>query len=130
MIIGNRQITASRWPWQRRTSVGAMDLGANKIGDKYGWRGSEGLGRFGGGWNWEFGIQIGGSSMIANLIWGSVSISKLSRCKGCDEFLRKGQKRGKHPLWDYHLECVPVKLPDPPPRTHKSPADRDDKCPF
>lgn len=26
------------------------------------------MGRFGGGWNWEFGLQVGGSDLIINLL--------------------------------------------------------------
>ena len=37
------------------------------------WRSSRNLmGRFGGGWNWEVGIQVGGSTLIVNLLIASV----------------------------------------------------------
>lgn len=33
------------------------------------------MGRFGGGWNWELGLQIGSSSVIINLLVLSIRIS-------------------------------------------------------
>lgn len=35
---------------------------------------SEIFGRFGGGWNWQLGFQIGGSTIIINLLVASVRI--------------------------------------------------------
>jgi hypothetical protein len=37
-------------------------------------------GRFGGGWNWKVGIQIGGSSAIINLLVFEIRISKGRKC--------------------------------------------------
>ena len=43
---------------------------------RFKWQDSEGLGRFGGGWNIELGLQIGGSTVIINLIFCSIRIDK------------------------------------------------------
>jgi len=34
-------------------------------------------GRFGGGWNWELGFQIGGSTVIINLLVASLRINRV-----------------------------------------------------
>ena len=40
-------------------------------------RSSRGLmGRFGGGWNWKFGFQIGGSTVILNLLVANIRITR------------------------------------------------------
>ncbi len=36
------------------------------------------VGRFGGGWKYKLGIQMGGSSIIINLLYGMIRISKES----------------------------------------------------
>ena len=41
------------------------------------------FGRFGGGWNWELGFQIGSGSVIVNYLVGSMMISR--KKKGGDE---------------------------------------------
>lgn len=56
-------VTASRWPWQlKSTNIFGMHLG-----------------RFGGGWQYKFGIAIGGRTVILDLIWGSLRITFPSR---------------------------------------------------
>lgn len=35
-------------------------------------------GRFGGGWNWKLGIQIGGSTIIMSLLIAEITIWKLN----------------------------------------------------
>jgi hypothetical protein len=65
-------ITASCWPWQ----------------DGYNWKGRVGRGaplnpvgpngtsaRFGGGWRYRLGIDVGGVSIMLNLLWGMVRIT-------------------------------------------------------
>ncbi len=43
---------------------------------EYHWRSSKNLwGRFGGGWNWELGLQIGGSTIIVNCLIFSLTFS-------------------------------------------------------
>lgn len=68
MKLGRLEITASRWPWQG-----------------YGWfphksgRGpfaplNAGGARFGGGWKYKFGVAVGGSTIILDLVFGSIRI--------------------------------------------------------
>ena len=42
-------------------------------------RKSKGWGRFGGGWNWVLGIQVGSTSLIINLIILSIRISYIKK---------------------------------------------------
>lgn len=66
MIVGKYEIRAQRWPWQ----------------DGYDWKGrvncnaplNSGGARFGGGWKYALGIEIGGSSIIINLLFGMIRI--------------------------------------------------------
>ncbi|MCP1550660.1 MULTISPECIES: hypothetical protein [Methylorubrum] len=59
--VGNLIVTASRWPWQG-----------------YGWRSTGGPtaplntfgARFGGGWQYKLGIQIGGTTVLLDLLFG------------------------------------------------------------
>lgn len=73
MKIGRIEITASRWPWQG-----------------YGWRPHKngkgpkamlnpGGDRFGGGWTYKLGIDIGGRTILLNLLFGIIRISKASK---------------------------------------------------
>lgn len=41
------------------------------------WRNTEGWGRFGGGWNFKFGFQLGGTTLIFNLLFCTLSIRPL-----------------------------------------------------
>lgn len=50
------KIKAQRWPWQGPV---------NPV-----WE------RFGGGWKYKFGIDIGTNTIIINLIWGLIRISR------------------------------------------------------
>jgi hypothetical protein len=46
----------------------------------FNWRSKNNLwGRFGGGWNWKFGFQAGGSSIIFDLLICSLRITKAAR---------------------------------------------------
>lgn len=40
------------------------------------------MGRFGGGWNWELGFQIGKSDIIINLLVMSIRVHWESKCVG------------------------------------------------
>lgn len=43
---------------------------------KFEWRSKKNLwGRFGGGWNWKIGVQIGGSSLILDILTFSLRFS-------------------------------------------------------
>lgn len=77
MQIGRLRITADRWPWQRPVSW-HQQLSGN-LPRRYGWGTVPGMGRFGGGWNWNLGIQVGSSTVILNLLWGSVRINWLKK---------------------------------------------------
>ncbi len=63
MKIASLKIDARRWPWQ----------------PGYNWRGREGqmspLGRFGGGWKFCLGLEIGSRSFILNCGFGLISCS-------------------------------------------------------
>ena len=48
-------------------------LGANFI---FQWQDSNGLGRFGGGWNWEFGFRASRSTIIFNLLFCSLRVDR------------------------------------------------------
>lgn len=72
MRIGAYEIKADRWPWQgwgwfphklRRKSPGFAPLNASGA-------------RFGGGWRYKLGIQIGGSTVIIDLLFGSIRINR------------------------------------------------------
>lgn len=76
MKIGRLSITASRWPWQIRRSSGLFSCPkTEKVGAKYGWMPTGGMGRFGGGWKWSLGINVGGSTVILDLLFGSIRFS-------------------------------------------------------
>ena len=65
------KVTASSWPWQKRSphsSHGDTAL------SKWGWKPIPGMGRFGGGWHYTFGVQVGSRTVILNLIFGMVRI--------------------------------------------------------
>jgi hypothetical protein len=74
------EIKASRWPWQRRTSMAMLsDPKTEGVGQKYGWRQTDGMGRFGGGWNWALGFESGGwrdtgITIMFNLLFGMVTV--------------------------------------------------------
>jgi hypothetical protein len=49
-------------------------IGRVKFGFK--WRAAPGaLGRFGGGWNWAFGFEAGGSTVVLNLLVAMLRVS-------------------------------------------------------
>lgn len=59
------KITASRWPWQKRgTNIFGMHMG-----------------RFGGGWNYNLGFQIGSKTILLNLLFGMICISLFEKDK-------------------------------------------------
>jgi len=45
------------------------------------WRRGEFWGRFGGGWNWKFGFQIGGTCLILNLLFCSLRFEIMEQRK-------------------------------------------------
>lgn len=64
----------SRCPRHYKTSSAILDVGGLPVGEKWGWSNSKlgGMGRFGGGWKWKLGIEMGGTSLIFDWIWGGV----------------------------------------------------------
>jgi hypothetical protein len=64
------QINASRWPWQE---IGQYIVFCP---DKthFGWRGFGSVGRFGGGWKFKLGIEVGAHSFDINCGIGIISI--------------------------------------------------------
>lgn len=69
------KITADRWPWMVKSRDGILGTPGFKA-VKYGWGKTPGwAGRFGGGWQYKFGIAVGDSTVILDLIWGSIRIS-------------------------------------------------------
>lgn len=108
--IINREITADRWPWQVRKSSALLSTPDEAKGMKYGWKSTKGMGRFGGGWNWELGVSIGHAYVILSLLYGMVRISKPARCGDCGKPILHGQKthpwKSSHGVKRFHLECV------------------------
>jgi hypothetical protein len=59
-LLGFR-VRPQRWPWQK----------GGRRQDITGWQ------RFGGGWKYKFGVDVGGTSIIINLIWGMIRIDRV-----------------------------------------------------
>lgn len=68
MKIGKLEIKATRWPWQESGNPRNLKAWLNPSGS-----------RFGGGWNYKLGIDIGGSTVILNLLFGIVRINWCSK---------------------------------------------------
>ena len=70
MKLGKYEVKASRFPWQgygwfpHRNGKGPKAM-FNQSGA-----------RFGGGWRWKFGVSVGGRTVLLDLLFGSVSISR------------------------------------------------------
>ncbi|WP_132254697.1 hypothetical protein [Methylobacterium segetis] len=62
--IGNLIMTASRWPWQGYgwRSTGGPTAPLNRSGA-----------RFGGGWRYKLGIQVGSTTVLLDLLFGIVT---------------------------------------------------------
>lgn len=78
LLIGSRlTIRATRFPWQIRSGVALLSSTSERqsVGKRYGWRGTDGMGRFGGGWNWNLGIAIGCKTVMIHLLVGTITIS-------------------------------------------------------
>lgn len=81
-------IKLDRWPGQVRPYSG---------GERYGWRKPDGMGRFGGGWNYCLGFETGGFgphgiTIMFNLLLGMIMVSYISR----SERKRIEEKERKH----------------------------------
>ncbi|MFY1847920.1 hypothetical protein [Achromobacter dolens] len=71
MRIGKIEIIAQRWPWQ---GYGWFPHKASK--PKHTAPLNPGGARFGGGWNYKLGIMVGGSTIIIDLLFGSIRIQR------------------------------------------------------
>lgn len=78
------KITARGWPWQKVDEHWASNLDKT-TGQKYGWNpfSVKGMGRFGGGWAFKFGITVSNSlrDVVIDLGLGSVRI-KFEKARG------------------------------------------------
>lgn len=61
MTVFGFRIRPQRWPWQDTGKMHAANHWA----------------RFGGGWKYKLGVDVGGSSIIINLIWGMIRIDRV-----------------------------------------------------
>lgn len=68
MNIGRLKITADRCPWQ---PVREHWSHGGKAPERYGWGMIPGMGRFGAGWDYKIGIQIGRNTVIVDWLFGS-----------------------------------------------------------
>lgn len=68
MQLGRLKITADRCPWQR-VAPHWSHPGDTPV--RYGWGRIGGMGRFGGGWDYKVGVQIGGRTLILDWLFGS-----------------------------------------------------------
>lgn len=85
MKFGNIRITASGWPWQKVGGHWASNLDKT-TGQTYGWNpfSVKGMGRFGGGWAFKFGITASRSlrDWVIDLGIGSIRIVKKEAANG------------------------------------------------
>lgn len=74
-------IEARRWPWQKAGHTALLNSAKERAMSKYGWLPTDGMGRFGGGWNWKLGVSMGhllptehGWSVHFDLLFGTLDI--------------------------------------------------------
>lgn len=67
----------SRAPWQVKTFTAILDVGGKPVGEKWGWSNKDlgGMGRFGGGWRWKLGLEMGTISLNIYLIWAMLQLT-------------------------------------------------------
>lgn len=75
-LLGHK-ITADRWPWQTRKYAAMISGPDERVGQRYGWKPTRGTGRFGGGWNWSLGFRAGSTTVILELLFGIIRITRL-----------------------------------------------------
>jgi hypothetical protein len=90
------EIKASRWPWQEGYNWRGMTSSAAPL--------NAGGARFGGGWGYKLGIDIGGTTIMLNLLFGMVSINPRNKCKNCKKYILGKDSSWRHP--DFHKDCV------------------------
>lgn len=77
MKIGRITIKATGWPWQIKNHSALLDFDTKvKVGERWGWKDPGGMGRFGGGWRWKLGVMASGRTVIFDLVFGSIRISR------------------------------------------------------
>lgn len=87
------EIAADRWPWMKRGTPGLLSSYAEKEMDKWGWKATDGMGRFGGGWNYCFGFRTSGYSkrwgftLYLELLFGTVSL-RYRTAEAAKDFIR------------------------------------------
>lgn len=74
--LGRLRITADRWPWQACVPHWSH---VGKTPKRYGWGLVPGMARFGGGWDWKLGLSISTSTVIVDLLFGSIRICLKSK---------------------------------------------------
>lgn len=78
------KITARGWPWQTIEPFWANELDKT-TGQKYGWNpfSVKGMGRFGGGWAFKFGVTVSSSfrDFVIDLGIGSIRV-KIEKARG------------------------------------------------
>lgn len=96
LMIGRTKITAKRWPWQAGYNWHGMTNSTAPLNQPL--PGEKAAPRFGGGWKYELGISIGGSTINISLWFGFISITRLKRlaCPHC-----------KAKVDEYHTETCP-----------------------
>lgn len=74
------KVTASGWPWQHVGGHWASNLDKT-TGEKYGWNPFKvkGMGRFGGGWAFKFGMTVSSSlrDIVIDLGIGSIRVRRV-----------------------------------------------------
>jgi hypothetical protein len=79
------KITANGWPWQQVNQHWASNLDKT-TGQKWGWNpfAIKGMGRFGGGWAFKFGVTVNQSlsDWVIDLGLGSIRITRKRNTKG------------------------------------------------
>lgn len=63
------------------------------------------MGRFGGGWKWEVGIQVGSTTVIVNLLVAYVRFYWAPRCEVCEKTMGTGFKEDRRTEGDVCLSC-------------------------
>lgn len=74
---GRFLVKMDRWPWHKRGNPALLSSEKEAAMKTYGWRATDGTGRFGGGWNYELGFQFsginpGGWTLYFNLLLGTL----------------------------------------------------------
>lgn len=70
MKIGRLEVKATRWPWQ--DGWGWFPHRAGRRSPGYAMLNQSGA-RFGGGWRWKLGIAVGGTTVMVDLLFGTVT---------------------------------------------------------